>query len=130
PVTIRGDGRQVRDLLWVDDLIDAYELAARKMDRVSGEAFNVGGGPENALSLMDAIGAIESSLRMPLETRFAAWRPGDQRVYISDNRKALSALVWRPKVSAADGIDRLMRWILANQTELRSAHHPDQGRPS
>src|SRR5437764_6219867 len=86
--TIFGDGKQIRDALWVDDLVDAYERAWERIDSVRGEVFNVGGGPENTLSLLELVAALERALGRRLAPSFADWRPGDQRVFVADIRKA------------------------------------------
>jgi CDP-paratose 2-epimerase len=115
PVTIFGDGKQVRDVLWVGDLVDAYERAFARVDEVSGEVFNVGGGPSNTLSLRELVARIEWAYRRPLNPRFADWRPGDQRVFVADVRKAGRRLGWRPRVSTDEGIGRLIEWVEQNR---------------
>ena len=104
PVTVCGDGKQVRDLLWVDDLVDIYIKALDRIDEVSGEAFNVGGGPANALSINELVSLLG------LEARRAPWRPGDQRVFVADVSKARRRLGWSPSVGAAEGVARLRAW--------------------
>lgn len=111
PLTIYGDGKQVRDILFVDDLIDAFDLAIAKISAVAGSIYNVGGGPRNAISLKELISYIEHRQQRPLECEYAPWRPGDQRVYISDVRRAERELSWSPKVSWLEGLDRLYAWI-------------------
>lgn len=117
PVTIFGDGRQVRDVLFIDDLVDAFEAAIARVDRVdagAGRIYNIGGGPGNQLSLLELVAQLESLSGRRLEVSFADWRPGDQRVFVCDIRKAKSELGWSPKVSAGDGIEKLYRWVAAN----------------
>jgi CDP-paratose 2-epimerase len=111
PFTIFGDGRQVRDLLWVDDLIDAYRRALDRIEAVRGEVFNLGGGPRNTLSLLELVALLERALGRWLGPGFAAWRPGDQRVFVADVRKAERLLGWRPTVAVAEGVDRLLAWV-------------------
>jgi CDP-paratose 2-epimerase len=113
PITIYGDGRQVRDLLFVDDLVDALLLAQRHMPTEAGEVFNIGGGPTNALSLLDALELIGELTGGPPRTRFDAWRVGDQRYYVTDTRKFTEATGWRPRVAAAEGLARLATWLRA-----------------
>lgn len=110
-VQICGDGRQVRDVLYIDDLLDAYDAAAARADECAGEVFNAGGGPENTLAIWEDVAPLLERLagRRP-EARFTPWRPGDQRVYVSDTRKIQAALGWRPQVSAAEGLARLAAW--------------------
>ena len=103
PFTIFGDGKQIRDTLWVDDLINAYEAAIERIDTVSGEVFNVGGGPSNTLSLLELVAMLEAHFGRKLNPPFADWRPGDQRVFVADIGKAERLLGWRPEVSTARG---------------------------
>lgn len=112
PLTIYGDGKQVRDLLYIDDLLDLYELALDNPDRVAQEVFNIGGGPENTISIWQEFGPLLSELtgRTP-DVRYDDWRPGDQKVYISDIRKAQRVLGWRPQVGVKDGVRQLLSWL-------------------
>lgn len=122
PVTIYGDGRQVRDLIWIDDVVRAYQSAIQNMDdpHVRGHGFNLGGGPDRALSLRELTAFLERRLGHELDIREADWRPGDQRVFIADTRKAQSALGWRPTVSVEEGLDRLWDWVAEHLDELRA----------
>ena len=99
PVTIYGDGKQVRDVLFVDDLIQAFDAAIEHIDRASGQVYNIGGGPSNTLSLLELIELLEKLNGTRMQYSFADWRPGDQRVYISDVRKAQQELGWQPWTS-------------------------------
>jgi CDP-paratose 2-epimerase len=107
PITIYGDGYQVRDLLYVTDLLDALEATLARIDRLAGRAFNVGGGPERTASLRDVIDIIASVVGRPPELRFGPWRPADQLYYVSDVRALAEATSWRPTVSVAEGVQRL-----------------------
>jgi CDP-paratose 2-epimerase len=111
PITIYGDGRQVRDLLYVDDLVAAFLCAERALPDLAGEAFNIGGGPANTTSLLELIEttACRRGCNPPLA--FAAWRPGDQRWYVSDTGKFTRATGWRARIGVAEGIDRLSAWL-------------------
>ncbi|HEY0866454.1 MAG TPA: NAD-dependent epimerase/dehydratase family protein [Fimbriimonas sp.] len=111
PITIYGDGKQVRDILFVDDLVDAFLLAQRHMDRLSGQAFNMGGGPEKTISLLELLDLIERLHGSTPAVRFSDWRPGDQRYYVSDTTKFQEATGWSANVSPADGIERLYEWL-------------------
>lgn len=112
PLTIYGDGKQVRDVLWVDDLIDAYEAAATRLEVAAGQVYNIGGGPGATMSVWKEFGPMLRELAgHPLAVSFANWRPGDQPVYISDIRKAERDLGWRPRVSVTQGVQQLWRWI-------------------
>jgi CDP-paratose 2-epimerase len=110
PVTIYGDGKQVRDTLWVGDLVAAYERAFERIDTLRGEVFNLGGGPENTLSLRALVTRLESAFG-PLPVRFSDWRPGDQRAFVADIGKAQRLLGWRPTISTEEGIGRLIAWV-------------------
>ena len=112
PITIYGDGKQVRDLLHVSDLIKAYELAIQKIDDLSGTALNIGGGPGNTITIWSEFGPLlESFIGRPIEVTTKGWRPGDQRVFISDISLAEKRLGWRPQVAPKDGIRDLFQWV-------------------
>jgi len=115
PFTIFGDGKQIRDTLWVGDLIDAYERAVERIDSVSGEVFNLGGGPSNTMSLLELVARLERAFGRELRPAFADWRPGDQRVFVADVRKAERLLGWRPRVSTAEGVEKLIGWVKENR---------------
>lgn len=111
-ITIYGNGKQVRDVLWIDDLINAYDLAYEKIDITSGQIYNIGGGPENTLSIWKEFGPLlRKQAGKEIQIENADWRPGDQQVYISDIRKANHDLGWRPEVSVQTGVERLWDWI-------------------
>lgn len=116
PITIYGDGKQVRDLLFVEDLLDAYDAAVARRDRVAGEVYNVGGGPQNTISIWREFGPLlERLLGRPVPVTYGDWRPGDQRVYISDIRKAGRELDWHPQVGVEEGVQRLVAWVQAHR---------------
>ena len=116
PITIFGDGKQVRDLLWVTDLLDLYQMALDKIDKAAGEVYNVGGGPENTLSVWTELGPmLESLLGRAIPVAHQDWRPGDQRIFVADIHKAEQELAWQPKVSKEEGVRQLFRWIDANK---------------
>jgi CDP-paratose 2-epimerase len=111
PITLYGDGHQVRDVLEVSDAVDAYVAAWRQIDRVAGRAFNLGGGPDNAVSLrtlMDHIGAL---LGTEPEVRFDTWRAGDQRYFVADTRAVQTALGLAAPMPWRTGVARLARWL-------------------
>jgi CDP-paratose 2-epimerase len=111
PITIYGDGKQVRDILFVDDLVNAFLLAEQNLDAISAQAFNIGGGCANTISLLNLIDMIgELNGHVP-EIHFADWRPGDQRYYCSDTRKFQQATGWHAQVSAREGVRRLYEWL-------------------
>ncbi len=120
PLSSYGDGKQVRDLLYVDDLVDAYRSAILRIDHVAGEIFNIGGGPDNTISIWREFHPHLDRLNgAPVVTpRFADWRPGDQRVCILNVDKAQKALEWAPKVSITAGIERLWQWVAESRSEI------------
>jgi CDP-paratose 2-epimerase len=117
PITIFGDGKQVRDVLYVDDAVDAYLLARARIGALGGHAFNLGGGLRNTVSLLELLARFtELGLACP-QVRFAPWRPGDQRYYVSDTAKFERLTGWRPKTSVAEGLRHLQRWVLGGGVE-------------
>ena len=119
PITLYGDGAQVRDLLYVDDLVEAMQLAREHIGELAGRAFNLGGGPANAVSLLQVVEQLRS-LGTPVELGLAEERPGDQRYYVADTTRFREATGWRPLVDAQDGIERLHRWLSAERVPLRA----------
>jgi CDP-paratose 2-epimerase len=114
-ITIFGDGKQVRDVLHVDDLLHAYEAVIRAPEKIAAEAFNVGGGPGQVLSLIDLIDMLERRLGRKVPVKWDDWRPGDQQVYISDIRKLDRLLGWKPEISVGAGITQLIDWVAQNR---------------
>ncbi len=116
PIAIYGDGRQVRDVLFIDDLIDAYQRGIDHIDDLRGEVLNLGGGPDNTLSIWTEFGPLLSELTgRPVTAHYGAWRPGDQRVFVADIRRAEALLGWRPRISPEEGVRRLYAWVSANR---------------
>ena len=111
PITIFGDGRQVRDILYVGDLVRAFELAEAAAPRFAGQAFNIGGGPANAVSLLDVVDLLGDIRGEAPVLQHEAWRPGDQRWYVSDHRRFTSATGWTPEVDPRSGITGLHSWL-------------------
>jgi len=112
PITIYGDGKQVRDLLHVEDLVTALMLAQTFMERIKGQAFNLGGGQGNSMSLIEFLeltGRIGG--RVP-HVKFAPWRLGDQRYYVTDFTKFQQATRWAPRNGIRDGLDQLRNWMV------------------
>jgi CDP-paratose 2-epimerase len=112
-ITVYGDGKQVRDLLYVEDLVDALLLAQQKIREFSGQVFNIGGGPRNAVSLIELLEQITELAGITPQVRFAGWRTGDQRYYVADTRKFEAATGWRAQVRWDEGIERLWDWLRA-----------------
>lgn len=116
PITIYGNGKQVRDVLFVDDLLNAYDAAFANADKIGGQIFNIGGGRKNTLSVWKEFQPkLEQLLGTEIKTKVRGWRPGDQPVFISDIRKAKELLGWEPKVSTDEGIKRLFNWVKENK---------------
>jgi CDP-paratose 2-epimerase len=120
PVTIYGDGKQVRDILFVDDLVDALLLAQARMNGISGQAFNIGGGPDNIVSLLELLDSMSELDAYPSHVDFAPWRAGDQRYYVSDYSKFRKSTGWTPKVSVHDGVRGLLNWLRQANYEAAS----------
>ncbi|MBN2054226.1 SDR family NAD(P)-dependent oxidoreductase [bacterium] len=114
PVTIYGDGKQSRDVLWVGDLVSLYIASLRAIDTVDGQIFNVGGGPANTICLHDLIAIIREDFGVTLEVSYGDWRPGDQLVYVSDIAKAKRILGWEPRTDVRRGLGLLYDWIQGN----------------
>jgi CDP-paratose 2-epimerase len=119
PITFYGDGRQVRDLLFVEDLVDAMEAAFAKISSTAGRAFNMGGGPANAVSLRQVIAILAEITGHRPQIRCDEWRQGDQKYYVSDTSAFERATGWKARISADEGIQRLCRWL--QQHDGRSA---------
>ena len=116
PITIYGNGKQVRDLLHVDDLVRAFQMATEQIDVTKGQVYNLGGGPANTLSIWAEFGPLLKELtgREVVPAAWRDWRPGDQPVFVADVSKARREFGWAPQVSVRDGIARLVEWVRAN----------------
>lgn len=115
PISIYGDGQQVRDVLHVTDLIRAYESGIARIDDLRGEAFNLGGGPQNTLAIWSEFGPLLAELAgREIPITYHDWRPGDQRVFIADVGKARQQLGWQPIINPQAGIRDLYAWVSAN----------------
>ncbi len=116
PISIYGDGKQVRDVLFVDDLCDAYDAGFARLPQLGGQVFNIGGSRLNTLSIwVEFKPILEKLLGKPISTSPGDWRPGDQPVFISDIRKAQNLLGWTPKTNVESGIAQLFNWVQANK---------------
>ncbi|MBI4309293.1 MAG: NAD-dependent epimerase/dehydratase family protein [Candidatus Omnitrophica bacterium] len=114
PVTIYGDGKQMRDVLWVEDLIKAFEAFMSRDFRYKGEVFNIGGGDHNTISLLELLTVLEKLSGRRIDVRYGPWRKFDQKVYVSDISKAKKLLRWQPSVSPSQGVQRLYDWVARN----------------
>jgi CDP-paratose 2-epimerase len=115
PITLYGDGRQVRDILDVSNAVEAYVAAWRRIDQITGRAFNLGGGADNAISLLQLLDQIVALLGRTLDVDFAEWRAGDQRYFVADTRAAQAALGLGPKLPWQQGVARLAQWLAAER---------------
>jgi CDP-paratose 2-epimerase len=119
PITLYGDGKQVRDVLFVDDLIDGMLMAMENIAHTHGLAFNMGGGERRTISLLELIGLIENLTGIKPEIRKEPWRAADQKYYVSDTTRFHELTGWQPSVEVSDGVERLLRW-LSEQRESKS----------
>ena len=117
PFTIAGDGKQVRDLLFVDDCVNCYLAAAENIEKARGQAFNIGGGILNSSSLLELFDMLEALLDVKLSYTKLPWRTSDQRFFVADHRKAASVFGWTPAVTKAEGVQRTLAWV--EQTQRR-----------
>jgi CDP-paratose 2-epimerase len=120
PITIYGDGRQVRDILFVDDLLDAMQLAMDRTPALAGRAFNIGGGPANTVSLRELL-ALVADLEGAPQVEHGPPRIGDQRYYVSDTRAFQAATGWSPRVGVAEGVGRLLDWLREHRSVVARA---------
>lgn len=115
PITIYGDGKQVRDVLHVEDLLDAYDIAVERIDQVAGKIFNIGGGAARTISIWKEFAPIlEGFIGREIPVSWSDWRPGDQPVYVSNIKKAEQELGWSPRISVKDGVKWLIQWVEDN----------------
>ena len=114
PVTIYGNGKQVRDMLYVDDLVDAFNRFIKSGLRSA--LFNIGGGPDNTISLLEFLEKLEALTGKKPKVNFADWRPSDQKVYITDTSKLEKTLAWKIRTPVKEGIRKLAQWIKDNES--------------
>ena len=115
-IAICGNGKQVRDVLYVEDLLDAYDAAIANIDIAAGQVYNIGGGYQNTISIWCEFGPLLSRLlNKEIPVTWGNWRPGDQRIFIADTRKALQQLDWQPKVGVEEGVQKLVDWVVSNR---------------
>ncbi len=121
PITLFGDGKQVRDVLYVEDLVGALMIAEQRAPEFAGRAFNIGGGPKNAVSLLDVISILEAVRGEAPSVRYEPWRPGDQRYYVSNTSSFSDATGWRPSVDPVRGVELLHAWLAREQQATAAA---------
>lgn len=118
-VSIFGDGKQVRDMLFVDDLVDAYQLAVRNIEITAGQIYNVGGGPKYTMSINELIAFLEDLTQRKLRVTYRGWRPGDQLVFVSNTDKAKRDFGWSPRISSEEGVRELFEWVKRSTRSFR-----------
>jgi CDP-paratose 2-epimerase len=116
-ITVYGDGKQVRDVLFVEDLVNLFEAFVPRSSQLRGAVFNAGGAPSLTLSLLELLKLLENTLGRTIPVSFADWRPADQKVYISDTRRARTELGWEPRIRPEEGVKRILEWIRAERVE-------------
>jgi len=114
PISIYGDGKQVRDILFIDDLVDAFLLGQQHMQHLAGNAFNIGGGPANTISLLELLDLIAELHGGEVSIHFENWRAADQRYYVANTDKFSAFTGWKPKVGVREGVRRLYDWLVAS----------------
>ncbi|MBI4894372.1 MAG: GDP-mannose 4,6-dehydratase [Candidatus Aenigmarchaeota archaeon] len=114
PLNIFGDGKQVRDVLFIEDLCRAADMASENRNKTAGKAYNIGGGAKYTLSLLELIEMLEKINNRKISTKYFDWRPADQKVYISNINKAMEDFGWEPKVSPEEGVKRVHGWVEEN----------------
>jgi len=121
PITIYGNGKQVRDVLYIDDLINAYLLAIKNIKKTKGQVYNIGGGPNFTISIWNDFAPIlEKLLGRKLFVNYMKSRPGDQLIYVSDIRKAKKDFGWEPKISPSEGIKKVYDWVCKNKNLFKN----------
>jgi CDP-paratose 2-epimerase len=111
PFTISGSGKQVRDVLFADDLVSCYFSAVQNIEKVKGQAFNIGGGIQNSLSLLELFSFLEEELEIKLNYKQLDWRKSDQKVFVADVSKAKKALNWNTMISKEEGVKKMIEWV-------------------
>jgi len=114
-ISIYGDGKQIRDVLHVQDLVRAYEAAIFNQAEACGQAFNIGGGPANTMSLLELLTYLQDELKIRIQLKWEDWRPGDQPVFVCNLNKANEKLGWYPQIGVREGVKHLSNWVVDNK---------------
>lgn len=122
PIKLYGNGKQVRDVLFVEDLVNLYYIASTNVEKVSGHIYNVGGGRSNSVSILELFDLLEKNHGLKIEYEHKPIRPGDQKIFISDNRKIMKATGWKPVVGLKHGVGELLRWTKENLKLIESLY--------
>jgi CDP-paratose 2-epimerase len=130
PISLYGDGCQVRDLLYVEDLVDAFLSARDLMQEIQGQAFNIGGGPGRSVSLLEILHLLQDIHGELPSVAFGSWRTGDQRYYVSDIRKFSAISGWKPRHSVEEGVKKLYDWLSGTIKTGRRPIPPDFRHPT
>lgn len=118
-ITIYGNGKQVRDILFIDDLIEGFELAIKSINKTKGQIYNIGGGNEFSISIWKEFKPLlEKLMKRTINESYSDWRPGDQKIYISDTKKAAKEFNWKPSIKLKDGIEELVKWMIGHKDVL------------
>jgi len=115
PLTIFGDGKQVRDILFISDLVNLFDIAIEKINKIKGQTFNIGGGSKNTCSLLELIQLIDELTDKKSKITHDDWRPSDQKVYISNISKVKKEINWEPEISVKEGVKKLIEWVEKNK---------------
>jgi CDP-paratose 2-epimerase len=119
PITIYGNGKQVRDLLFIDDLVDLYMLLLKNEIELKGQVFNIGGGADNSVSLVELLELLQSKFNIEITVNYSSIRPGDQPYYVSDICKIREYCNWSPKIGVDEGLSRMIGWIRSNIEDIK-----------
>lgn len=130
PITFYGDGKQVRDLLYVEDFARLVETLYNNAEVAKGKVYNVGGGKHQALSLVELLGLLETRLKKRITVRYAPWRLGDQKIYISDIGQLKNDFGWHPKVTVPTGLDRMLSWIETHRSRIEKIYDEGHKKPT
>jgi CDP-paratose 2-epimerase len=112
PFTISGNGKQVRDILYIKDVVDLYFKTIKNIEKIKGQVFNIGGGTKNSLSLIELFDILEKELEVKLNYKKLPWRISDQKIFVADIFKSKEKISWKPKISKLNGIKKMIEWII------------------